>query len=186
MASLERGNARKAREKLDRVADLRPVGGSIFVVCVPSGKGLAGGGRRTTQRRSAHLRGWLICGLMCWMGASLGTPGCGFWWATWAAAGVKSLLPCAQADTRTRLNRRFLGGEICVHAPLHLRSETPKHHFQSPRERPVSLSQAQTSLLVILIKAELRRFYLPTVVCLRRSVSLFMSCSSIILRGEKL
>lgn len=41
----------------------------------------------------AHLRGWWICWLMCWTGGSLGTQGWGFWWATWAAAGVKSLSP---------------------------------------------------------------------------------------------
>lgn len=41
----------------------------------------------------AHLRGWWICWLRCWTGGSLGTQGWGFWWATWAAAGVKSLSP---------------------------------------------------------------------------------------------
>lgn len=84
--------------KLDYVGDLRPVGRSIFMVCVPSGKAWLVE-RDAVACRLAYLRGWLICGLMCWMGASLGTPGCGFWWATWAAAGVKSLLPCAQPNS---------------------------------------------------------------------------------------
>lgn len=72
---------------------------SIFIVCVPSGKAWLVE-RDAAACRLAHFRGWLICGLMCWMGACLGTPGCGFWWATWAAAGVKSLSPCAQKTDR--------------------------------------------------------------------------------------
>lgn len=71
------------------------LGEASFIMCVPSGKAWLVE-RDAAACRLAHLRGWLICGLMCWMGACLGTPGCGFWWATWAAMGVKSLSPCAQ------------------------------------------------------------------------------------------
>lgn len=68
------------------------LGEASFIMCVPSGKAWLVE-RVAAACRLAHLRGWLICGLMCWMGACLGTPGCGFWWATWAAMGVKSLSP---------------------------------------------------------------------------------------------
>lgn len=40
----------------------------------------------------AHLRGWWMCWL-CWAGGIFCTAGTGFWWATCAAAGVKSLSP---------------------------------------------------------------------------------------------
>lgn len=40
-----------------------------------------------------HLRGWWMCWLMWWGGGSFCTDGMGFVWATWAAAGVKSLSP---------------------------------------------------------------------------------------------
>lgn len=67
---------------------------NIFILC-SIGKGRPTGGVSVAVVACCptHLRGWWICGLMCWMGACLGTPGWGFWWATWAAAGVKSLSP---------------------------------------------------------------------------------------------
>lgn len=63
--------------------------GNIFILCVPFVKA----GWWSWSGCLAHLRGWWMCWLRCWLGGSLGIPGWGFWWATWAAAGVKSLSP---------------------------------------------------------------------------------------------
>lgn len=51
----------------------------------------------------AHLRGWWMCWLMWWAGGSFCTEGTGFWWATWAAAGVKSLSPWKEQPTAIKL-----------------------------------------------------------------------------------
>lgn len=49
----------------------------------------------------AHLRGWWMCWLRCWAGGSFCTAGTGFWWATCAAAGVKSLSPLTTTPEMT-------------------------------------------------------------------------------------
>lgn len=65
--------------------------GNILILCVPLGR--PAGGVSGAAAAWAHLRGWWMCWLMCCAGGSLGTQGWGFWCATWAAAGVKSLSP---------------------------------------------------------------------------------------------
>lgn len=77
-----------------RISKIRARRGNIFILCsIGKGRPTGGGSVAVVACCPTHLRGWWICGLMCWMGACLGTPGWGFWWATWAAAGVKSLSP---------------------------------------------------------------------------------------------
>lgn len=67
--------------------------GNIFILCVLLGRPAGGVSIAIEACGLAHLRGWWMCWLMCWTEGSLGTQGCGFWWATCAAAGVKSLSP---------------------------------------------------------------------------------------------
>lgn len=56
-----------------------------------------------------------MCWLKCWAGGSLGTQGCGFWCATWAAAGVKSLSPWMEKKKRKKL--RTIGWCSCFLPP---------------------------------------------------------------------
>lgn len=49
-----------------------------------------------------YLRGWWMCWLTWWAVGNFSTEGCGFWWATWAAAGGKSLSPLAIAPEMIR------------------------------------------------------------------------------------
>lgn len=84
----------KRKQKRLRISKIRAWRGNIFILCsIGKGRPTGGGSVAVVACCPTHLRGWWICGLMCWMGACLGTPGWGFWWATWAAAGVKSLSP---------------------------------------------------------------------------------------------
>lgn len=88
----------------------------------------------------AHLRGWWICWLRCWTGASLGTQGWGFWWATWAAAGVKSLSPWTEHNQSIVIKGKRMNcfAQFCLQQAgnlfMHRLPETrwslvPKRHF---------------------------------------------------------
>ncbi len=61
------------------------------------------GGRGGLELCKAHFRGWWMCWLKWWAVGSFCTAGTGFWWATWAAAGVKSLSPWEGQPITTQL-----------------------------------------------------------------------------------